>query len=214
MKGEDKGDNLSRRGPRAAAKRAAIVAAARRLFMSVGFAETSMDALAAAAGVSKATLYSHFADKESLFESIMRAEIEGRPVHTPGDPADAEGFRAALESLGVRLISILSDPDIQACERALVPHRERFPRLMRVLYDNGPERMRQDVARLLDSGVAHGHLRPLNSRRVADHLVSMWRGLRLRKQELGLVDPPRRRKVRDHAASCVDLVMRAYGRKN
>lgn len=54
-----------------AAKHAAIAQAALRLFVSDGYARTSVDAIAAAAGVSKRTVYNHFGDKEQLFLSVI-----------------------------------------------------------------------------------------------------------------------------------------------
>lgn len=53
-------------------KRADIVKAAINEFLEKGFQATSMDALSARAGVSKRTVYNHFANKEELFQEIVR----------------------------------------------------------------------------------------------------------------------------------------------
>ncbi|KJY33662.1 TetR/AcrR family transcriptional regulator [Streptomyces sp. NRRL S-495] len=52
-------------------KRVAIARAARTVFGREGFTRTSVDAIAAEAGVSKRTIYNHFADKEQLFRSVI-----------------------------------------------------------------------------------------------------------------------------------------------
>jgi TetR/AcrR family transcriptional regulator, mexJK operon transcriptional repressor len=52
-------------------KRAAIVLAARRLFLRDGFERVSVDAIAAEAGVSKRTIYNHYGDKERLFLDVI-----------------------------------------------------------------------------------------------------------------------------------------------
>ena len=57
--------------PKDLEKRAAILNVAKRLFTTQGFDGTSMDAIAAAAGVSKLTVYSHFQDKERLFAAAV-----------------------------------------------------------------------------------------------------------------------------------------------
>lgn len=62
--------------PKDLEKRAAILAAAKALFIRNAFAGTSMDAIAAEAGVSKLTVYSHFGDKDNLFREVIRARIE------------------------------------------------------------------------------------------------------------------------------------------
>src|SRR5215471_10405262 len=51
-----------------------ILAAARSLFLNLGYGETSMDAIARRAAVSKATLYSHFDGKDALFAALIMAE--------------------------------------------------------------------------------------------------------------------------------------------
>ena len=55
---------------------AAILEAAKQLFAREGFAGVSMDKIAAEAGVSKLTVYSHFGDKEALFAAAIRAKCE------------------------------------------------------------------------------------------------------------------------------------------
>ena len=62
--------------PKDSVKREAILSAARELFMANGFVGTSMDNLAAAAGVSKATLYSHFSDKDALYSAIIEGKVK------------------------------------------------------------------------------------------------------------------------------------------
>ena len=62
--------------PKDLEKRAAILEAAKRLFTTQGFDGTSMDAIAAAAGVSKLTVYSHFQDKERLFTAAVECDCE------------------------------------------------------------------------------------------------------------------------------------------
>jgi len=52
-------------------KRAAIVQATLALFLRDGYARTSVDAIAAEAGVSKRTVYNHYGDKENLFLSVI-----------------------------------------------------------------------------------------------------------------------------------------------
>ncbi len=59
-----------------AAKRRAVIEAARDLFVSHGVDRVSMDAVAAKAQVSKATVYSHFGDKQRLFRAILADAAE------------------------------------------------------------------------------------------------------------------------------------------
>ncbi|MFI5855269.1 TetR/AcrR family transcriptional regulator [Streptomyces parvulus] len=52
-------------------KRAAILAAARELFLANGFDRSSVDAVAARAGVSKRTVYDYFGDKQTLLQAVV-----------------------------------------------------------------------------------------------------------------------------------------------
>ena len=56
------------------AKRQAILQTAGRSFFDVGFAATSIEQVAAEAGVSKVTVYNHFGDKRGLFTAAVEAE--------------------------------------------------------------------------------------------------------------------------------------------
>ncbi len=62
--------------PKDLEKRAAILEAAKQLFVKQGFEGTSMDAIANKAGVSKLTVYSHYRDKETLFAAAVSSKCE------------------------------------------------------------------------------------------------------------------------------------------
>lgn len=118
-------------------KRAAIVAAAVAAFRAHGFEATSMDAIAASAGVSKRTVYNHFPSKDELFAEILMqlwdasaAQID--QPYRPGVPLRDQ----LLEMMGGKMRT-LADPN--------------FLDLARVAIAEGihaPERARAIVARL------------------------------------------------------------------
>ncbi|MBX9764445.1 MAG: TetR/AcrR family transcriptional regulator, partial [Pseudomonadaceae bacterium] len=62
--------------PKDLVKRKAILEAAKSLFLSRGYDGSSMDVIAAEAGVSKLTVYSHFTDKETLFAEAVKSKCE------------------------------------------------------------------------------------------------------------------------------------------
>ena len=63
------------RARRSAERRDAILAAALDEFSARGFAATRLDDVARRADVAKGTIYLHFADKETLFQELIRVEI-------------------------------------------------------------------------------------------------------------------------------------------
>src|ERR1700737_1651174 len=69
-------ENIDRKEGPLASKAESILAAAKRSFLAAGFGAVSMDAIAREAGVSKATVYAHFAGKEELFGAMIGRECE------------------------------------------------------------------------------------------------------------------------------------------
>ncbi|MEL6930182.1 MAG: TetR/AcrR family transcriptional regulator, partial [Cyanobacteria bacterium J06600_6] len=59
-------------------KTEAVLQGAMKEFLQNGYAGTSMDKVAKSAGVSKATVYSHFGDKENLFNAVMQDLVKDK----------------------------------------------------------------------------------------------------------------------------------------
>jgi AcrR family transcriptional regulator len=108
---------------RSAATRAALVAAATRLFATQGYAGTPREDIVRAAGVTRGALYHHYADKADLFRAVfeaMEAEVMGRigaAATGSDDPVEQLrlGCRAYLDEAlepGVRRICIIDAPAV------------------------------------------------------------------------------------------------------
>lgn len=145
------------------AKHAAILDAARRVFLREGYTRASMDAIAAEAGVSKRTVYNHFGDKEGLFSVIVEqssasvAEDFARTADRHlGDPRDAE---EALVAFGDAWASPgLHRPDHGALVRLLIAEALHFPEAVRVWLDTGPGPVRRGLAARLRAMADRGLL--------------------------------------------------------
>ena len=72
-----------KRDQRAAATRAAILAAAKTMFLRDGYAQTSMKAIAAQAGVSEKTMYLTFTTKATLLRQVIQLAVRGDETSTP-----------------------------------------------------------------------------------------------------------------------------------
>src|SRR5215469_5721913 len=103
-------------------KRQAIIDAAQRVFLDQGFAGSSVDAIAAAAGVSKQTIYNHFGDKEALFRAVVRAvqsNVAGE-FHEAGLEerlTASDDLGCDLRELGRRWVSAVLAEDVAALRR-------------------------------------------------------------------------------------------------
>ena len=86
----------------AADRRAAILDSAREAFAETGYHETSLDAVAERAGVSKALLYEHFSSKRELYVAMLEVHVAELIERIAGAIAEAEPgearMRAGLEA--------------------------------------------------------------------------------------------------------------------
>ncbi len=136
---------LSARTESAAAtptKQELIVGAACKLFLTAGYDVVSMDAIAAEAGVSKATVYSHFQNKEALFAGVMHKmceESSGPQVcaDLAGPPEDV------LRTMGLAITHKLLEPQIISLFRTVLSGVTQFPELGRTYWEEGPGRARE-----------------------------------------------------------------------
>ncbi|MEP9354726.1 TetR/AcrR family transcriptional regulator [Xanthobacter sp. KR7-65] len=126
-----------RRGRRDTAER--IRSAARKLFLEKGYGATSMDAVAAAAPVSKRTLYQHFPGKAELFGAVIDeawSHFTRAPLlssEAPGDP------RAVLHSYVQRLTDHWDRPDVIPLLRLVIAEAPRFPEMSQAYFAAGKE---------------------------------------------------------------------------
>lgn len=121
-------------GPGQPAKRRAIIDAATRVFLRNGFTNTSVDAIAAEAGVSKQTIYNHFGDKEGLFHTVIRAaqsDASAMPAaDLEGALAESNDLDRDLREVGRRWVRGVLREDIAALRRLVIAELPRHPKLL------------------------------------------------------------------------------------
>src|SRR6266478_6177368 len=137
MKAKKPGVKAVGRVYRTAEKRAAVLEAAAKLFLSGGYLGASMDEIADLAGVSKQTVYTYFSNKEALFAAMASAlsneasdrvhnnvaeyrdddDLEGYLVLYAGGPGRAIASLAAIfERLAKRGALAIDDPLLAATQ--------------------------------------------------------------------------------------------------
>lgn len=188
------------------------MAAAQVLFLRRGFNDVSMEAVAAAAGVSKMTVYSHFGDKESLFEAVVR--------RTTGDvmagmAATGRGSGALTEQLltiGQSYLQLVCSPDIVSCDRALTHSLAGNRALAQRFYDAGPGYMRASISHILQAAIARGELRDDDTLDMADDLLSLWQGHLPKRLALGVMAPMTAESIARQVERATGVFIRAYAR--
>ena len=104
---------MTRRAAQGRATREQLIEVATGLFAERGFDETSIEAVLAAAGVSRGALYHHFAGKDALFEAVLEAVENGVTARLTSEIAGAPDAVSAVESAALAWIEMAGDPVIQ-----------------------------------------------------------------------------------------------------
>lgn len=137
--------------PRQLAKRDQIASAARRLFLSNGFANTSMDSVTAEAGVSKQTLYTYFPAKTDLMAHVLvqsLGQLALKPP-APGSIRTLADLRTALIEFSTSLTDTLMRPESIALVRLVLGEAFRVPDLRQSFREALPGQILGRTAALL-----------------------------------------------------------------
>lgn len=191
-------------------KAESILAAAQRAFLGGGFGAVSMDAIARAAGASKATLYAYFSSKEELFGAVVaRASERYAQGFTAGelDPADVE---VSLNAIAERFLGLLLSPDVIAMNRIIIGEVARFPVLAEIFWRAGPERVRVQLEGFFRRAAEIGTLDIADTKLAAGQFASLVRGEIHLQRLLGLGES-NPQLVSAAARSAVATFLRAFG---
>lgn len=136
-----------------------VLEGARRVFLADGFEGASVDDIARAAGVSKATLYSYFPDKRLLFMEMATNECTLMADQVIAQIDDTRPVREMLCLTARHVTAFLLSDFAQQMFRICVAERERFPELARAFYASGPDMGRKRIAEFLRCAAARGEVR-------------------------------------------------------
>lgn len=190
------------------AKADAALDAAQGLFGAHGYGATSMDAVATKAGVSKATVYAHFKNKQQLFAAMVQRECD-RCIEKMAIPNDVHdlALEAALKRIADAFLQILVTPRILAIFCVVIAEGRRFPELGRIFYESGPGVTFAGVVNYIERTQALGLIRQDCPRQAAYQFLGMLRGDLQLRALLGLVEEGELERT---AQAAVDTFLRAY----
>ena len=186
-----------------------LIEIATQMFLEHGFEATSIDALAEAAAIGKATLYARYSDKGALFADVLRRRIlsvygalEAEFAATP----TAGDLEATLRRVADRMIEhTLSDSSV-ALGRILSAQAARFPEIAKLAMSEGYGRQLRFIETVLapfsgDPRTAFGDLTL-----AADMFLSLVLGRTIRFKIYGL--PVDRDETRARTRAAVALFVR------
>lgn len=196
--------------PKDPEKRAAILEAAKRLFITQGYERVSMDQIASEAGVSKLTVYSHYGDKDSLFGEAVRAHCEqGMPTSLFDEEAQTP-LRKRLEVIGHAFFAMVMAPDAVAGHRILCSPQVTASALPTVFWKAGPQRVQQAFAALLERRIKAGELEIEHPQRASAFFFTLLKGEPHAQAVFGYCCSGRTDGPDQHVAAVVDMFLRAY----
>jgi AcrR family transcriptional regulator len=116
-------------------RRNRIVWAAKHVFLELGLDDASMDDVAARAGTTKPTVYSHFKSKDELFAAVIHLikELFLNKLRSPDDYAD-EPAEAIAQFCG-RFVELICWRDAVGYQRVALSAASRSPAMARAVYD-------------------------------------------------------------------------------
>jgi TetR/AcrR family transcriptional repressor of mexJK operon len=120
-----------------AAIRRVILSTARSLFLSRGFAKTSMSEIATTAGISKGTLYSRYPTKAALFEAITSDRLDACRVIGRGEPQVKGDIAKKMLARALGMLEVMRSPQIQAFDRLILSESVQFPEIAKAYYEKG-----------------------------------------------------------------------------
>ena len=188
--------------PRDPDKRLAVIAAAKELFAIGGLQGVSIDAIAQRAGISKVTLYSHFANKDALFREVMTQACRAASPPEAFDPTGGGSLRERLQRFAEDFFDLITSAEAMSLHRLMTVNPRRHRKLSQLFWEAGPEAMTRRFAQWLAAAQAAGEVRVDDPRAAAAEFFALLKGELHFQLSIGLIDeiaPARRRAQIDHA---------------
>jgi TetR/AcrR family transcriptional repressor of mexJK operon len=152
------------------------------LFLEKGYQGTSMDDIAAAAHISKQTIYTHFADKETLFSDLVLGNVDRVDAFVADitrTVAGATDVEAGLRQVARQYLGVVIRPEVLRLRRLVIGEAGRFPELARTYYERVPQRVYTALATLMQELADEGHLRLTDPVLAANHFAWLSLGMPL-----------------------------------
>ncbi|MEA2646993.1 MAG: TetR/AcrR family transcriptional regulator, mexJK operon transcriptional repressor [Chloroflexota bacterium] len=189
--------------------------AAAGLFLSRGYQGTSIDEVAARAGVSKQTIYTHFANKDDLFQDLVlgnAGRAEAFVSEMLAGIEEAGDLEASLRELARTYVRFVIRPQVLQLRRLVIAEAARFPDLARAYYERVPARVYAAMAQLFARLSKAGRLRVDDPGAAAHHFAWLTLGQAMDQAMFGVAEADVAAGDLDRMAdAAVAVFLAAYG---
>ncbi len=188
-----------------------VLRGAREVFMADGFEGASVDDIARAAGVSKATLYSYFPDKRLLFTEVAQTECRLMSERILSMIDETKPAREVLTIAATQLTAFLVSDFAQQVFRICVAERDRFPELGKAFYEAGPKNGQRQMAEYLTKAVSKGELAVEDVNIAAEQFSELCKVRLWGRAAFGIQNRFDQNEIDEVALQAVDMFMARYG---
>lgn len=157
-------------------KHLAILNGATRMFLAHGYRNASMEKIAQAAPVSKATLYNHFDSKETLLAAVI-SNLCGSLLQTMTQVTiESDDVENNLNKIAISAMDLIYTEDALAIYRLVVAESPDFPELGQLFYQSGPQTVLTQLEDYFRHLNAEGRFNMIDPVFAADAFFSMLKG--------------------------------------
>ena len=194
-------------------KRRDVLDGARRVFFDKGFDGASMDEIARAGGVSKATIYVYFDSKEDLFDALVQVDRRTSAEMMFEFEGDDPDVARQLRRIGVSFMTMMVRPDHIRMVRMVIGVAEKFPRIGQTFFETGPCLGGRRIAELLVRHAEQGRLKIDDYEAAAFQFLNLCQGNITKGLLFGSEDKPTTAQIEKTVDGAVKVFMAAYGMK-
>lgn len=189
-----------------------VLRGAQDVFMTEGYEGANVDAIAKAAGVSKATLYSYFPDKRALFAAVAQAACEEQ-TRLALSFADEDGPFSEQLYKGCRsFMEFMYSPFGLQMYRTVIAESARFPEFGRAFWATGPAMAHAEMVELFKEAVEKDCLKPIDDFELAAETLTELCNVQLHARLLlGVVDKVDDAELDRIAKHAIEVFMARYG---
>lgn len=207
-------DTETHRIPDPQGKVGQILMAARELFLNGGYGNTSMDAVAKHAGVSKSTLYAHFANKEQLFGAVVggvRQRLHDALISV--STTDERNINRMLCQIGTQFMRYVTEPTSLTIFRVVIGELNTFPELGREMYQSGQIVIVGLIADFFRQWTESGLLAIEDTMMAARQFLTLVKGDLQFRCLCDIEQQPTEAEIKRHVEAAVAMFLAYYGPK-
>lgn len=192
-------------------KRRQILEGAALIFARDGYEGASMSRIAAAAGVSKGTLYNHFESKAALFAAYVEQACEQHLCRIFAEHDETTDVAAGLMAIGTRMVEMMLSELGVTIYRVVIAEAAKFPELARAFYEAGPARAIAEMARWLRAQMARGALACDDPEFAAEQFFCLCQTRHWLRHKLHLLPPPQAAEIAEVVRRATHMFLKTYG---